>query len=450
MLANLIGRHSPYILGLPRGRGAMLTPGRAPSADATRTTNVRYDQPHPCGHGASSSAVTVPPATSIPQVSSPVSRTAACQGVSPTSIAPPNVDQVPPAATRAERWLSSTQARPSGVTDRGRTPEPRQRAPVAADPAVTGTLVRHAVLTHGRPPFRLAPTTSAEPTTWRKQSAVRGGILGLAVRPDTGQQRRRQVTVPAAGCAGMTRAPALPCVRATCGDAQVQLPARRMLPSALTAGRPAAIPGAGARGIVSSCRQRHPTLALRGIRGIGLRRRVRAGDFPSVHEIRRPQPGGPPICKRLSRLAAAAAMTGLLTAGAIAASTVAASASTTFASCSAQGDYAVCDASGTATNPIAIIVSAASSPDQDVYVTWDAVCSQGTGAGSSSGSFTAETPVSRTISHPYYQPDSCTVAAGAQLQAGGTASTCRCRTRGPPRPQRRRASDQGIRGHVRG
>jgi hypothetical protein len=125
--------------------------------------------------------------------------------------------------------------------------------------------------------------------------------------------------------------------------------------------------------------------------------------------------------KRLCRLAAAAAMTGLLTAGAIAASTVAASASTTFASCSAQGDYAVCDASGTATNPIAITVSVTSSPDQDVYVTWDAVCSQGTGAGSSSGSFTAETPVSRTISHPYYQPDSCTVAAGAQLQAGGNS-----------------------------
>jgi hypothetical protein len=61
--------------------------------------------------------------------------------------------------------------------------------------------------------------------------------------------------------------------------------------------------------------------------------------------------------KRLSRLAAAAAMTRRRTAGALAASTVAASASATFASCSAQGDYAVCDASGTATNPIAIIGS---------------------------------------------------------------------------------------------
>jgi hypothetical protein len=66
-------------------------------------------------------------------------------------------------------------------------------------------------------------------------------------------------------------------------------------------------------------------------------------------------------------------------------------------------------------------VSVSASPDQDVYVAWDAVCSQGTGAGSSSGSFTAQTPVSRVISHPYYQPDSCIVSADAQLQAGGNS-----------------------------
>jgi hypothetical protein len=125
--------------------------------------------------------------------------------------------------------------------------------------------------------------------------------------------------------------------------------------------------------------------------------------------------------KRLSRLAAAAATTGLLTAGAITAITVPASASTTFGSCSAQGDFAVCDASGTATLPVTITVSVTSSPDQSVFVTWDDTCSQGTGAGGSSGSFTATTPVSRTISHPYHQPDSCIVAAGAQLQAGGNS-----------------------------
>jgi hypothetical protein len=125
--------------------------------------------------------------------------------------------------------------------------------------------------------------------------------------------------------------------------------------------------------------------------------------------------------KRLSRLAASVVVTGLLTTGAIAASTAAASASTIFGSCSAQGDFATCVASGTATRPITITVSVTSSPDQQVYVAWSDVCSQGTGAGSSSGSFTAQTPVSRVVSHPYYQPDSCTVAADAQLQAGGNS-----------------------------
>jgi Ricin-type beta-trefoil lectin domain len=128
-----------------------------------------------------------------------------------------------------------------------------------------------------------------------------------------------------------------------------------------------------------------------------------------------------PDMKRLSRLAVAAAATSLLTAGAITASTTAASASTTFGSCSAQGDYATCDASGTATLPLTITVAVTSSPDQSVFVSWDDTCSQGNGAGGSSGSFTATTPVSRTISHPYHQPDSCIVAAGAQLQAGGNS-----------------------------
>jgi Ricin-type beta-trefoil lectin domain len=124
---------------------------------------------------------------------------------------------------------------------------------------------------------------------------------------------------------------------------------------------------------------------------------------------------------RLSRVAAAAAATGLLTAGLITTSMTAASASTGFGSCSAQGDYATCDASGTATSPITITVTVTSSPDQAVFVSWDTTCSLGDGAGGSSGSFTATTPVSRTISHPYSHPDSCIVAAGAQLQAGGNS-----------------------------
>jgi len=124
--------------------------------------------------------------------------------------------------------------------------------------------------------------------------------------------------------------------------------------------------------------------------------------------------------KRLSRTAAMLT-TAVLAAGAVAAAATAASAGTGFGSCSAQGDYATCDASGTATLPVTITVTVTASPDQSVYVAWDTTCSVGTSAGGSSGSFTAQTPVTRTISHPWHQPDSCIVAAGAQLQAGGNS-----------------------------
>jgi len=111
----------------------------------------------------------------------------------------------------------------------------------------------------------------------------------------------------------------------------------------------------------------------------------------------------------------------LLAGGAIAAAATDASASTNFASCSAQGDYAICDAVGTANSPVTVTVTVTSSPDQAVYVAWDTTCLEGTSAGGSSGSFTAQTPVSRAITHPYHQPDSCIVSADAQLQDGGNS-----------------------------
>jgi Ricin-type beta-trefoil lectin domain len=123
---------------------------------------------------------------------------------------------------------------------------------------------------------------------------------------------------------------------------------------------------------------------------------------------------------RFSRTAASLATVGLLALGGVAASAVAASAGT-IGSCSAQGDFADCGASGTANHPLTITVTVKSSPDESVTVFWDTVCSQGTGAGSSSGSFTATTPVTRTISHPYHQPDSCDVAANGGLNGSGNS-----------------------------
>jgi hypothetical protein len=55
-----------------------------------------------------------------------------------------------------------------------------------------------------------------------------------------------------------------------------------------------------------------------------------------------------------------------------------------------------------------------------VSVSWDLVCSKGTGAGGRSGSFTATTPVQKRLPHPYRYPDSCDIAVDAQLSGGGS------------------------------
>ncbi len=110
-------------------------------------------------------------------------------------------------------------------------------------------------------------------------------------------------------------------------------------------------------------------------------------------------------------------MTGLLTLGGLAAATGAASAGT-IGSCSSQGEFAVCSASGTATTPITITVTVTSSPDQTVDVNWSMGCSLGSSVAGSSGSFTATSPVTRTLSHPFGQPDSCDVVAGGGLLDG--------------------------------
>lgn len=120
------------------------------------------------------------------------------------------------------------------------------------------------------------------------------------------------------------------------------------------------------------------------------------------------------------RLAAGLAASGLFALGGVAATAVAANAGT-IGSCTAQGDFADCSAGGTASDPLTITVTVTSSPDESVTVSWDTVCSEGTGAGTSSGSFTATTPVTRTISHPYHQPDSCDVGAAGGLNGDGNS-----------------------------
>jgi len=91
-----------------------------------------------------------------------------------------------------------------------------------------------------------------------------------------------------------------------------------------------------------------------------------------------------------------------------------------FASCHAQGDYAICDASGTTWHPLAVVLHVASSPGQRVSGAWDVTCSKGLGAGSRSGQFSGTTPFKKTLRLNYRRPDSCIVSADAQLGTGGS------------------------------
>jgi hypothetical protein len=60
-----------------------------------------------------------------------------------------------------------------------------------------------------------------------------------------------------------------------------------------------------------------------------------------------------------------------------------------FGSCRANGDFAVCVASGSVSHRHSIYVHTSVHPGQFVSVDWSMTCTKGSGAGSKSGSLTA-------------------------------------------------------------
>jgi hypothetical protein len=87
--------------------------------------------------------------------------------------------------------------------------------------------------------------------------------------------------------------------------------------------------------------------------------------------------------------------------------------------CTAQGQYATCVAGGTDSRPATLYVTVRTLNHQRLTVYWDVVCSQGFGAGSKSGQFTARAPIIlHRLPHPYNHPDSCIVSADAQIGTG--------------------------------
>lgn len=99
----------------------------------------------------------------------------------------------------------------------------------------------------------------------------------------------------------------------------------------------------------------------------------------------------------------------------------AAPASIRIGSCRAHGEFATCVASGNANHsPVSIVVHVRVTPAQAVTGAWSMTCSKGSGAGSSSGNLKGGTPINRRLRKPYRRPDSCSVAADAQLDRGGS------------------------------
>jgi hypothetical protein len=121
---------------------------------------------------------------------------------------------------------------------------------------------------------------------------------------------------------------------------------------------------------------------------------------------------------KFSRISACL-LTGLLAAGAVAASGSAASAGT-LKSCKASGTNANCATAIVIKSPGTLTVTVTSSPSQSVVVAWNDTCFQGSSSKKEKGTFTTTTPVTRVVPHPFAKPTQCIVAVAGLLTGSGT------------------------------
>ena len=91
----------------------------------------------------------------------------------------------------------------------------------------------------------------------------------------------------------------------------------------------------------------------------------------------------------------------------------------TIAACRASGAQASCTVTATIGHPGIIRAHATARPAQHVTVTWSMTCTSGKATRTASGSFTAETPVSRILPHPFRHPASCKVTSSTRLAKTG-------------------------------
>jgi hypothetical protein len=121
------------------------------------------------------------------------------------------------------------------------------------------------------------------------------------------------------------------------------------------------------------------------------------------------------------RLMVCAALTGLLTAGAVGASMTAAHANGA-GSCSASGTKATCTVTATIADPAAIYGGANSSPTQDITVAWTAACTLSGQTISTKGATDAMSINTVALTLGFTDPDSCAVTVTATLDTSGTVN----------------------------
>jgi hypothetical protein len=119
------------------------------------------------------------------------------------------------------------------------------------------------------------------------------------------------------------------------------------------------------------------------------------------------------------RLVVCAALTGLLTAGAVGASVTAAHADGA-GSCTASGTHATCTVTATIANPAKIVGGAIASSSQDINVAWTADCVLGSQTVATKGATDAMSPNVVALTLGFTDPDSCAVTVTATLAASGS------------------------------
>jgi hypothetical protein len=87
------------------------------------------------------------------------------------------------------------------------------------------------------------------------------------------------------------------------------------------------------------------------------------------------------------------------------------------------GQFAYCSSSGTVSHPLSIQFHVEAVPGQRVEGSWAVTCTKGKHGGHRGGLVKGLAPQVKTLRVPFADPDSCSVAANAQLSKSGTIYT---------------------------